>query len=75
MRLSANNSGQQVTAMSLRGAVKRTNFHLYPPGIVPSASKVHGSILCRIVLAVKVNMPVMVVPPSSVAFDMCCTVV
>ena len=49
--------------MSLRGAVERTNFHLNSPGIVPSATKVHGAMLCRIVFGVEINIPATDIPP------------
>ena len=43
MRLSANNSGQQVTIMLLRSTVERTYLHFNPPGIVVIVSKVSVS--------------------------------
>ena len=63
--------------MSLRGAVERTNFHRYPPGIVPSATKMHGPKLYGSVFNVEINTPTVVVPPSSIVFSLAnlyCTV-
>ena len=63
--------------LSPRGAVERTNFHLHPPGIVPSVAKVHEPILCRVVFDVEINVPAIVMPPSSIVFsifNLCCTV-
>ena len=66
MRLSASNSGQKIPTMSLRDAVKRTDFHLNPPGIVVSASKVYEPEFSRIVFKIEINVPALVVPPSSI---------
>ena len=69
VRLSANNSGQQVTTMSRRSAIERTNLHLNPLGSIVSPSKEYG-VICRIVFDIEVDVPATVVPPSSIVFSL-----
>ena len=77
MRLSANNDGQQVTTVSLRHAIERTDFHFVPPGIIPYIIKEHGPPLRWSVVEVWIDSPAIMIPPSAFTFwkitTLCCT--